>query len=67
MTEFLSCFLDKLVPAAFKLAVGMATSGESGASSSAESAGSLQQYMSLLHRLLLNVKLTDSMAEKVAL
>ena len=67
ISEFLSCFLSKLVPAAFRLAVGMASSGVSGASSSSESDGSSQQYMSLLHRLLLNIKLKDRIAEQVAL
>ena len=67
VSEFLSGFLYKLVPAAFKLAVGMATSGESGASSSSESDGSTQQYMSMLHRLLLNIKLPDDIAKQVAL
>ena len=62
-TKFLSCLLDRLIPAAFSHAVGIATSGES---SQSESSGGLQEYMPMLHRLLSSVKLPDDVAEEAA-
>lgn len=61
--QFLSHFLDRLIPAAFKHAVGIATSGES---SESESHGGLQEYMSMLYRLLSSVNLPDKTAEEAA-
>ncbi|XP_060600074.1 HEAT repeat-containing protein 1-like [Ruditapes philippinarum] len=61
--QFLTYFLDLLIPAAFKHAVGIATSGESSAS---ESSGGLKEYMSMLHRLLSTLSLPDDTAEMAA-
>ena len=62
-TQFFTYFLDLLIPAAFKHAVGIATSGESSAS---ETSGGLKEYMSMLHRLLSTVSLPDKTAENAA-
>lgn len=62
-TKFIKCLLDRLIPAAFSHAVGIATSGES---SQSESSAGLQEYMPMLHRLLSNVKLPDDVAEQAA-
>lgn len=61
--QFLSCLLARLIPSAFKHAVGIATSGES---SQSESSGGLQEYMPMLHRLLSAIKLPDDVAEEAA-
>jgi len=61
---FLSCFLDRLIPAAFKHAVGIATSGESSQSDS--STGGPHEFMLMLHRLLSSIKLPDNIAEQAA-
>ncbi|XP_052257206.1 HEAT repeat-containing protein 1-like isoform X2 [Dreissena polymorpha] len=61
--DFLSRLLDRLIPAAFKHAVGIATSGES---SQSESTGGLHDHMPMLHRLLSTVKLPDNIAEEAA-
>ncbi|XP_053394592.1 HEAT repeat-containing protein 1-like isoform X2 [Mercenaria mercenaria] len=62
-SQFLTYFLDRLIPAAFQHAVGIATSGES---SESESSGGLKEYMSMLHRLLSSVSLPDETAENAA-
>ncbi|XP_052775291.1 HEAT repeat-containing protein 1-like [Mya arenaria] len=61
--KFLVSFLDRIIPAAFKLAVGMATSGES---SQSDSSVGMQEYMSMLHRLLSTITLPNDIAEKAA-
>ncbi|KAL4236600.1 HEAT repeat-containing protein 1 [Mactra antiquata] len=60
---FLGFFLDRLIPAAFKNAVGIATSGES---SESDSSRVLDEYMSMLHRLLSSVSLPSDVAEEAA-
>ena len=65
-SKFLSCFLDQLIPAAFKHAIDMATSGEDTSDTEGGRGRFKAEYVAILHRLLSNITLPAELAEQTA-